>query len=454
MEQRGSLTKGRVLPTLLRFSLPFLLANVLQALYSAADLMIVGRFAASQGVSAVATGSQVMQTVTSLFIGLCTGSTVLAGQWYGAGDCPRLRRAVSTTLRLYGVLGVSAGGLLCALSGPMCVWMRAPAEALADTQAYLSICAVGLLFVVGYNALASLLRGLGDSKTPFLFVAVACAANVAGDLFLVGRCGLGARGAALATAGAQAFSCVAMGLYMIKKGFFRRYAKARWHIGQARRMLSVGLPVAAQEGLVNISFLLITALVNAMGLTASAAVGVVEKLIVFTMLPTTAFASAVAAMAAQQRGAGLPERAWACLRGGIGLSLVFGLGCYALCQLCPGYLIGLFTGDADVARVGTVYLRSYSVDCVVVCFVFCCNSFCSAMGHAAFPLVHSFLTTCLIRLPLSALFSRPPYRSMALVGLAAPLASLCSLALCFAFLQRLRRRPQRVPWPRFAASGS
>ena len=440
MEQRGSLTKGRVLPTLLRFSLPFLLANVLQALYSAADLMIVGHYAASQGVSAVATGSQVMQTVTSLFIGLCTGSTVLTGQWYGAGDKPRLRRAVSTTLRLYGALGASVSSLLYVLSGPMCVWMRAPAEASPDTQAYLSICAIGLVFVVGYNALASLLRGLGDSKTPFVFVAVACGANVAGDLFLVGHCALGARGAALATAGAQALSCIAMALYMLKKGFFRRYAKARWHSGQARSMLSVGLPVAAQE-----------ALVNAMGLTASAAVGVVEKLIVFTMLPTTAFASAIAAMAAQQRGAGLPERAWACLRGGIGLSLVFGLCCYALCQLCPEALIGLFTTDADVVRVAAVYLRSYSVDCVVVCFVFCCNSFCSAMGHATFPLVHSFLTTCLIRLPLSSLFSRPPYRSMALVGLAAPLASLCSLALCFAFLNHLHRRAQRVPWPRFAS---
>lgn len=436
------LTEGSVWGTILRFSLPFLLANLLQALYGASDLFMVGRFADSAGVSAVSTGGQVMQTITGLSVGLTTGGTVLIGQYYGARRGRDLVDAVKTCLLLFGLLSAAmAAGTLWFLD-PICALMQVPAEALPLAREYLRICACGIPFIVGYNAVSGILRGLGDSRPPLLFIALACVINVSTDLLFVGVLRMGAPGAAVSTVIAQIASLVLAGCYLLFKGHLAKYGRAKPHFRAvaAREMLSAGLPIALQEGLVNASFLIITALINHMGLVASASVGVVEKLIVFSMLPTTAFASAIAAVTAQHRGAGLMARARSCLRVGILLSLLFGIACFLAAQLAAPSLVGLFTRDPRVIEAGGRYLSSYSLDCVVVCFIFCLNAYFTGGGHPAFPLAHSLASTCLVRLPLSWYLSRARRADLLRIGFAAPAASLVSLLLCCAYLAFVVRR--------------
>ncbi len=433
------LTQGNVYITLLSFSLPFLAANLLQALYGAVDLFIVGRYADPAAVSAVATGSQVMQTVTSLCIGLTTGGTVMIGQLFGARRRRDVSDTIATSLCLFGLIAAVLTVVMASSVDMLCRAMRVPPEAWDGTKQYLFITSCGIAFIVGYNALAGILRGLGDSLTPLVFVAVACAVNVAGDLLLVGVYRMGAAGAAIATAASQGVALLFIALFLLARGWVGRFLQDRFRIRiySAKQVLFLGMPIAMQEGLVNLSFLLITAIVNGMGLTASAAVGVVEKVIMFSMLPVTAFASAVSAMTAQHAGAGLEKRGRACLKGGVALSLVFGVAFFLFAQARGGFLVRLFCPDPQVVAAGAAYLRSYSLDSVIVCFVFCMNAYFSGCGHTVFPLAHSVLATFLVRVPLSALFSRLPAASMLAIGCAAPLASLFSLILCEWFLRRM-----------------
>lgn len=438
MARQTSLTEGRVFTVLLQFSLPFLFTNILQALYGAADLFMVGRFSTSAGVSAVATGGQVMQTITGLAVGLTTGGTIMVAQAFGARKRKELANAAATAFGIFGLLALcmTAGGLF--LAGPICELMQTPKEAYSLTCSYLSICSTGIIFIIGFNTIGGILRGMGDSKTPFYFMTLACVTNMIADFLFVGVFRWGAPGAAYATVMAQGVSLFLSVMYLLKKGYFHTFYRLRpsFQPHAAQHIMAVGLPIAVQDGLVNISFLMITAIINSMGLTASAAVGVVEKLIVFSMLPATAFAAAVSTMTAQNKGAGLMKRAFHCLDAGIFLSLFFGAACFVAAQLNPNGLVGLFTSDPAVIEAGASYLRSYSMDCILVCFVFCMNTFFSGSGHAFFPLIHSCITTFLLRIPLSYLLSRTAGASMFAIGFAAPAASFLSLLLCFAYMNR------------------
>lgn len=436
------LTEGNVWGTIVRFAVPFLLANLFQTLYGAADLFMVGRFSDSAGVSAVATGGQVMQTITGLAVGLTTGGTVLIGRHYGARQGRQTADAVKTALVLFGLLSLAMMAGTLWLLDEICAMMQVPHQALESTRAYLYICALGIPAIMGYNAVSAILRGLGDSHTPLLFIAVACAGNIALDFYLVGIRDLGAPGAAIATVMAQTASLALIGLYLWRRGNLRQYRRKRPQLraAAARQMLAAGLPIAVQDGLVNVSFLILTALINHMGLTESASVGVVEKLIVFSMLPTTAIASAIAAITAQHLGAGCMARARRCLEAGIFLALVFGVACFAAAQLAAPALVGLFSSDPQVIETGGWYLRAYSFDCVLVCFVFCLNTYFSGGGHPVFPLVHSLISTVLVRIPLSWYLSRLPQADLFHIGFAAPLASLVSLGLCAAYLWRSVRQ--------------
>lgn len=433
------LTEGSAFGTLVRFSLPFLLANILQACYGASDLFMVGRFSDSVGVCAVATGGQVMQTITGLSIGLTAGGTVLIGQYYGARRGREVASAVKTIFWVFGLLSLALCAATLLLLDPICNLMQVPAEALATTRQYLFLCALGIPFIVGYNAVSGILRGLGDSRTPLLLIALACVINVSTDVLFVGVMRQGAAGAAVSTVLAQVASLVLALFYLAGRELVRKYRGGApcFKLVAAKQVLATGAPIALQEGLVNLSFLIITAILNGLGLVAAAAVGVVEKLIAFSMLPTTAFAAALSAMTAQHRGAGMMGRAKRCLKMAIALSLVFGAGCFLAAQLQAPALVGLFTGDPRVVAAGSGYLRAYSADCMAVCFVFCMNAFLSGGGHPVFPLVHSLLSTFLVRIPLSFFFSRSGGGALTPVGFAAPLATLFSLLLCLWYMKRV-----------------
>ena len=438
-KQDNRLLHGKIAPELLRFALPFMLASFLQSVYGAVDLFVVGRYTGSAAVSAVSIGSQLMLIATILVQGICMGGTVLIGQrvgeenWAGAAD------AVGNQCVLFAGLALVLTPVMLVANRLLVSLMQTPVEAVADARSYLIICTIGFPFITGYNAVSGIYRGLGDSRTPVYFIAIACAVNVALDFLLVGWFGLGAAGAAWATIAAQGVSFVCGLAHMAKRGLSFPFGRHNFapKLGDMAWILKVGLPLAMQDVLVHFSFLAIAAIINTLGLVASAAVGVAEKFMGFAFIPSSAFSSAVATMVAQNVGAGQRKRAVDSMKYGIGFSLLCGLLICLVCQVVPETLIGIFSKDGAVIRAGAQYIRTYSIDCVLVSFVFCMNAYFNGNGQAFICFAHSIAVTFLIRIPVTWLMSKISQDSLLPMGFAAPAASLFSVVVCLIyFLKR------------------
>ena len=442
MKKELDLTQGSVPKVLLQFAVPYLLANILQALYGGADLFVVGQFDDAASVAGVAIGSQVMQTVTGIILGLTTGITVLIGIATGARNNRELAAIIGSSVWLFAIVGVVLTFLMTVFHNLIAVIMHTPLEAMRDTEHYLLVCSLGIPFIIGYNVVCGILRGLGDSRTPLYFVALACVINIVLDFLLVGAFHLRAMGAAIATVASQGISFAAALWFLYRRGFSFEFGRKDIRLSGylSRRVLTLGAPIALQDALVNVSFLIITVIVNQMGVVASAALGVVEKIIVFAMLPPMAISSAVAAMTAQNYGAGLGERMTNCLRAGIAMALVFGVSVCVYSQFLPETLTGIFTNDAAVITMGAEYLHGYSIDCIIVSFVFCMNSYFSGQGNSWFPMIHSLIATFLFRIPLSWAFRHIDPTSLFWMDFAPPLATSVSLLICFWYLRKWERK--------------
>lgn len=441
-----NLTQGSVPKVLLQFAVPFLIANVLQALYGGADLFVVGQYDDSASVAAVAIGSQVMQTITGIILGITTGTTVLIAIATGAKDNRQVASTIGSSVWLFSIIGIVLTLIMILAHGGIAELMHTPVEAMADTKNYILVCSIGILFIVGYNVVCGILRGLGDSKTPLYFVALACIINIILDFILVGYCHLGATGAAVATITAQGVSFVVALGFLHRKGFRFEFTKRDIRLNRdiSRRVLVLGAPIALQDALINVSFLIITVIVNQMGVIASASLGVVEKIIVFAMLPPMAISSAVATMTAQNYGAGLIQRMNKCLVSGIGIALVFGVSVCVYSQFLPETLTAFFTKDPAVVAMAAEYLRGYSIDCIIVSFVFCINSYFSGQGNSLFPMIHSLIATFLFRIPLSYCFSRMDDSSLFIMGFAPPLSTMVSLLICIWYLRYNQKKHNRL----------
>ena len=436
------LTQGSVPKVLLRFAMPFLIANVLQALYGGADLFVVGQYDDAASVAGVAIGSQVMQTITGIILGLTTGTTILIAMGTGAKDDRKVAATIGTSVYFFTVTGIILTLVMVLFHRPIAALMHTPEEAMADTLHYILICSAGIPFIMGYNVVCSILRGLGDSKSPLYFVGLACIINIGADFLLVGGFGMRAAGAAIATVLSQGISFLTALWFLHRRGFHFEFTRRdiRFHKDLSRRIVTLGAPIALQDALINVSFLIITVIVNQMGVIASASLGVVEKIIIFAMLPPTAMAAAVATMTAQNYGAGLIQRMSRCLYSGIGISLVFGVSVCVYSQFLPETLTGIFTNDPAVIEMAAGYLRGYSIDCVMVSFVFCINSYFSGQGNSWFPMIHSMIATLLFRIPLSYLCGQLDPTDLVLMGYAPPLSTLVSLLICFWYLKRNKRK--------------
>lgn len=446
MEGYVTLTEGKIFPTLLKFAIPFLFASFLQALYGATDLLVVGQFSDSAGVSAVAIGSQVMQTITGVILGITTGGTILIAQYLGGKKEKDVAKTIGTIICMFSVIAIVLGIIMMFLAGTITNILDTPSEAIVYTKQYILICSCGIPFIVGYNTVSGIFRGLGDSKTPLIFIAIACIINACGNLFLVAAFDMGVVGSAISTIFAQAVSLVLAILCMYKKGFSFEFNRSyiKFNHLMARNILKLGLPIALQDGLINISFLLITTITNAMGLTVSASVGVVEKIIVFTMLPPVAFASAIATITAQNIGARKHIRAKKTLYYGIVCSSVFGIIFYICCQLNPNLFTALFSNDMAVITTASSYLRSYSIDCILVCIVFSMNSFFSGCGHSLFPMIHSIIATFIIRIPVSFYLSKLSTVTLYEIGFASPLATFASIVMCICYMKSERWKINKI----------
>lgn len=431
-----SLLEGNISQSLLHFAIPFLIASALQALYGAADLFVVGQFANSAAVSGVSTGSQLMQTFTYIILGLSTGGTVLIATQIGKKDEAAAAKAIGCFSLLLIALAMVLTPLVFLLKDFMLQVMQVPTEAIQATQNYILICTLGIPFVIGYNAVSAIFRALGDSKTPVFFILIACILNIVLDFLLVAIFHLDASGAAVATILAQAISFISALFYMIKKGVGFKIQRHDFHFDATYilTILKVGIPLALQELFINISFLVITSIINGMGLVESASVGIVEKIIVFAMLPPSAISSAVATMTAQNIGANNQTRALQVLKYGVIYSFIIEAIIFLISQWQPMWLTSIFSNDEAVIKMSALYLLSYSYDMILVAFTFPMNAYFSGCGKALIPLVHSLIATFVIRLPLCLWLSTLEGITLFEMGIPAPLATLVSAIIAFACL--------------------
>ena len=441
-KENASFTQGPIFAPLIRFALPVLLSLLLQTMYGAVDLMVVGQFASAADVSGVATGSQIMQSVTVIITGLAMGLTVLVGRRIGQGRAQEAGRIVGSGIFLFAVLSAAVCAAMIALSPAASRLMQAPEEAFSPTVSYVTICSAGTVFIVAYNLVGSIFRGIGDSRMPLITVAIACALNIAGDLLLVGAMGLRAAGAAWATVLAQAVS-VALSLLIMRRrklpfSFSARFVRPRGE--DIRLIVRLGAPIALQDLLVSASFLAITAIVNSLGVTASAGVGVAERLCGFVMLVPSAYMQSMSAFVAQNMGAGQPHRARRALFCGIASSLAVGLVMAWLNFFHGDAMSALFARDAEVIAASADYLKAYAIDCLLTSFLFCFIGYFNGCGSTFFVMIQGIVGAFCVRVPVSWLVSRRPGARLFHIGLATPASTLVQITLCGLFLLHTLRK--------------
>lgn len=437
MEKNTSFTEGKILQPLILFAFPVLLALFLQAMYGAVDLLIVGKFASSVDVSAVSTGSQIMTTLTNLISSFAMGTTILLGQQIGSGKKEEGGRTVGTAILLFAGIAVVLSVLMVIGSPQISQLMNAPEEAFQKTVNYIRICGGGMLVIVAYNLIGCIFRGLGDSRTPLITVAIACVFNIAGDLILCAIFHMGTEGAAIATVFAQVVSVIVSFILISKKDlpFTITKKSIRIHGKYLRKMIGFGAPIALQDLLVSISFLIILAIVNSMGVTASAGVGVAEKVCAFIMLISSAFMQSMSAFVAQNYGAGKMKRAKKALHYGIAVSFSIGVVMFFITFFHGNILAGIFSSDNEVILAATDYLKAYAIDCLFTAIFFCYTGFYNGIGKTRFVMIQGILGAFCVRVPVSYFMSIRPNPSLFHIGLATPMSSILQLILCVGFMK-------------------
>lgn len=420
------LTSGSVWKNIVYFSLPYLLSYFLQTLYGLADLFIVGQFDGVASTTAVSIGSQVMHMLTVMIVGLAMGTTVNIGRAVGARDSQKASKVVGNTTVLFVGVSVVLAVVLLVLVQPIVRVMSTPAEAVEGTVRYLTICFIGIPFITAYNVIASIFRGLGDSKSPMYFIAVACVANIALDYLFIGALHMGPAGAALGTTLSQTISVAVSLLVILKKktGISVKRADFRPERVTMGQVLKIGVPIAAQDGFIQVAFIIITIIANRRGLSAAAAVGIVEKIISFLFLVPSSMLSTVSALGAQNMGAGKYERADQILRYAMGIAVGFGLIVSLLIQIIAGPVVGLFTTDATVILLGAQYIRGYIWDCIFAGVHFSFSGYFCAYGKSEISFVHNLIAILCVRIPGVYLTSKIFPDTLFPMGLATATGSL------------------------------
>ncbi len=436
-----NLTSGSVLKNIVYFSLPYLLSYFLQTLYGMADLFMIGQFEGVESTTAVSIGGQVMHMLTVMIVGLAMGTTVSVGQAIGAGDRKRTSAVVGNTVTLFAGLSIGTMVLLLLLVRPIVAVISTPVEAVPGTVAYLRICFMGIPFITAYNIISSIFRGLGDSKSPMYFIGVACAANIGLDYLLIGVFHMGASGAALGTVLAQTISVmIALAVILKRKmGVSLLQEDLRPQRETVGKILKIGIPVAFQDGLIQVAFIVITIIANKRGLNDAAAVGIVEKVIGFLFLVPSSMLSTVSVLCAQNIGAGKSKRAVQTLRYAVMIAAGFGILVSVIIQFTAQPVVGMFTPDAAVIVLGGQYIRGYIWDCIFAGIHFCFSGYFCACGRSELSFLHNITAILLMRIPGVYVTSKLFAHTLFPMGLATAGGSLVSVLICliaFAWLQR------------------
>ena len=441
---KADFTQGNILKKLVAFMMPILGALILQAAYGAVDLLVVGRFGSTSGLSAVSTGSQVLNLVTFVVIQFAMGITVLIARYLGEKRPERIGAVIGGGAVVFTMMSVALFIAMVGFARPISVLMQAPAEAVDLTASYVRICGAGIFFIVAYNLLSAIFRGLGDSKSPLFFVLVACIVNIIGDLVLVAGLHMDAAGAAIATVTAQALSVVFAVMLLLKKDLPFAITKKDFRLNpQCRKFLKIGLPLALQEFLTQISFLALCAFVNRLGLEASSGYGVACKIVNFAMLVPSSLMQSMASFVSQNIGAGKKKRAKQSMFTGIGVGLAVGCVVFVLVLFKGDVLCSLFSTDAAVIQNGFAYLKGFAPETLVTAILFSMIGYFNGNNKTVWVMTQGLIQTLLVRLPLAYFMSIQPNASLTKIGLAAPVATTVGIVLNVGFFIYLNRAEQR-----------
>lgn len=440
--REDTILQGKIFAPLLKFAIPLMLTILLQALYGAVDMIVVGKFGDTSSVSAVSNGSQIMVTITEIVVGLTMGVTVLIGRFVGAKDDEQAANTVGGMIKLFAVVGLVISILMVVLADDIVVLMKVPVEAVKKTIDYVRICGSGMIFITAFNVIGGLFRGLGNSKSPLLFISIACVVNIVGDLLLCGVFKMDTVGAAIATVFAQAVS-VAFSIYKMRKDGLPFKLKKR-HLKNTksaqRSIVKIGAPVALQDFLTSVSFLIIMAIINKIGLVASASVGISERLFIFLALVPISFMYALSAFVAQNVGAKQEDRAIKGLRAGMITSFSFGVVMFAITYLAGDYLARIFEDDPVVISSAWSYMRGTAAEYMVVPFVFCFLGYFNGIGKTTFVMIEGMIAAFAVRIPLCYYLSRLPETDLFTIGLAVPISTVSSILMCVVYYFFVRKK--------------
>lgn len=444
MNDKADFTQGSILKKLVFFMLPVLGALILQAAYGAVDLLVVGRFGSTSGLSAVSTGSQVLNLVTFVVIQFAMGITVLIARYLGEKKTQQIGAVIGGAVVVFTLISIGLFIIMVCFARPISVLMQAPAEAVDLTSQYVRICGSGIFFIVAYNLLSAIFRGLGDSKSPLLFVLVACIVNVIGDLVFVAVLHKDAAGAAVATVMAQALSVVFAVILLLKKElpFAIKKSDFRFNL-QCKKFLKIGLPLALQECLTQLSFLALCAFVNRLGLEASSGYGVACKIVNFAMLVPSALMQSMASFVSQNVGAGKTKRAKKSMFTGIGVGLAVGFFVFLLVLFKGDMLAGFFSTDAGVVQKGYDYLKGFALETIVTAVLFSMVGYFNGNNKTLWVMAQGLIQTLLVRLPLAYFMSIQPNASLTKIGLAAPVSTIVGIILNIGFFLYLERENRK-----------
>ena len=427
MEQ--NLTEGSVAKTIFQFSLPYLLSYFLQTLYGMADLFIIGQYSGVESTTAVAVGSQVMHMLTVMIVGLSMGGIVMIGRAVGAKDQKQAAKSVGNAVTLFMTLAGILTLSLLLLVDPVVRVMSTPAEAVQGTRAYLIICFLGIPFITAYNVISSIFRGMGDSKSPMYFIAVACAANILLDYVFIGGMDLGPSGAALGTISAQIISVI-VSLFLVRKKIRLTKGDLKPEKKTVLDILKIGVPVCLQDGFIQVSFIVITIIANQRGLNDAAAVGIVEKLIGILFLVPSSMLQTVSVLCAQNIGAGKHDRARKTLWYSSFITVVWGVFAIVLMYARSEEIIGLFSNSKEAVLLGCEYMKSYVWDCMIAGIHFCFSGYFCAYGLSGISFLHNAISIVAVRIPFSYLASVKYPATLFPMGMASPAGSFLSVLIC------------------------
>ena len=440
MNDKQDFTQGSILNKMLHFMFPILGALILQAMYGAVDMLIVGRFGSGAAPSAVSTGSNVMNLLTFVLCALASGVTILIGRYLGEKNNHKIGPLLGRSSAFFLAFAVVFTILLVVFAEPAARLMKAPEEAIDLTVQYIRICGGGFIFVMLYNLISCIFRGMGNSKLPLIFVGIACVVNIVGDLLLVAIFKMDVAGAAIATVAAQAVSVV-LSLLIIKNQKLPFTLKKK-DIRFGREILDflkIGTPIALQEFLTNLTFLALCAFINNLGLDASNGYGIAQKVQSFVMLIPSAIFQCMASFVAQNVGAGKEDRAKKGMLYGMAVGCGIGVIIGLLAFFKGDLLASVFSTDEKAIVRAFEFLRGFAPEAVVTSILFSFMGYFNGHSKTLFVMAQGLAQSFLIRLPMSYIMSIQPDASLAYIGLAAPTATVFGIVLCFIYYKKIQR---------------